>query len=111
MQDAAVRRGIDAVSLWASVPHYVATPPSPKATLALINALEDFLEISISQGDLPERSDSWEKQVDQMAAEDTEVGDYVRQLERSKDETDLPSISGDAIAREVERFLRRNPEI
>jgi proteasome assembly chaperone (PAC2) family protein len=111
MQDAAVRRGIDAVSLWASVPHYVATPPSPKATLALINALEDFLEVSISQGDLPDRSDSWEKQVDQMAAEDTEVGDYVRQLERSKDETDLPSISGDAIAREVERFLRRNPEI
>ena len=111
LQDGALRRGLDAVSLWASVPHYVSTPPCPKATLALINALEDFLEISIDQGDLPERAESWEKQVNQMAAEDTEVGDYVKQLERSKDESDLPSISGEAIAREVERFLRRNPEI
>ena len=111
LQDASHRRGLDAVSLWAAVPHYVSTPPSPKASLALVNALEDFLEISITQGDLPERAASWEKQVDQMAAEDSEVGDYVRQLESSKDASDLPDVTGEAIAREVERFLRRNPEI
>ena len=110
LQDAANRRGLDAVSLWAAVPHYVSTPPSPKASLALVNALEDFLEISISQGDLPERALEWEKNVDQMAAEDTEVGDYVRQLEKSKDASDLPEMSGELLAREVERFLRRNPE-
>lgn len=110
LQDAANRRGLDAVSLWAAVPHYVSTPPSPKASLALVNALEDFLEISISQGDLPERALEWEKGVDQMAAEDTEVGDYVRQLEKSKDASDLPEMSGELLAREVERFLRRNPE-
>ena len=110
LQDAANRRGLDAVSLWAAVPHYVSTPPSPKASLALVNALEDFLEISISQGDLPERALEWEKSVDQMAAEDSEVGDYVRQLEKSKDASDLPEMSGELLAREVERFLRRNPE-
>lgn len=109
LQDAALRRDIDAVSLWASVPHYVSTPPSPKASLALINALEDFLDISIPQGDLPERARSWEEQVDQMAAEDAEVGEYVRQLERNKDANELAT--GDSIAREVERFLRRNPGI
>lgn len=111
LQDASFRRGIDAVSLWASVPHYVSTPPCPKASLALINALEDFLEISIPQGDLPERSKAWEDQVDQMAAEDAEVGDYVKQLERTKDENDIPAATGDSIAREVERFLRRNPGV
>lgn len=111
LQDAANRRDLDAVSLWAAVPHYVSTPPSPKASLALVNALEDFLEISISQGDLPERAASWEKQVDQMAAEDSEVGDYVKQLENSKDATEIPELSGEVLAREVERFLRRNPEI
>lgn len=110
LQDGANRRGLDAVSLWAAVPHYVSTPPSPKASLALVNALEDFLEISISQGDLPERAHEWEKGVDQMAAEDSEVGDYVRQLEKSKDANDLPEMSGELLAREVERFLRRNPE-
>lgn len=111
LQDAAHQRGIDAVSLWASVPHYVSTPPCPKASLALINALEDFLDISIPQGDLPERSRSWETQVNQMAAEDSEVGDYVKQLETSKDAAELPEATGESIAREVERFLRRNPGI
>jgi proteasome assembly chaperone (PAC2) family protein len=111
LQDAANRRDLDAVSLWAAVPHYVSTPPSPKASLALVNALEDFLEISIAQGDLPDRALSWEKQVDQMAAEDSEVGDYVKQLESSKDSSDIPEMSGEILAREVERFLRRNPEV
>ncbi len=111
LQDAAFKRGIDAVSLWASVPHYVSNPPCPKASLALINSLEDFLDISIPQGDLPERANSWERQVDQMAAEDAEVGDYVRQLENTKDATELPEMSGELIAKEVERFLRRNPGV
>jgi proteasome assembly chaperone (PAC2) family protein len=111
LQDDAYRRGIDAISLWAAVPHYVATPPCPKAALALINALEDFLDVSLPQGDLPERAKLWETQVDQMAADDAEVGDYVRQLESSKDSAELPEISGESIAREVERFLRRNPGV
>jgi len=110
LQDAANRRDLDAVSLWAAVPHYVSTPPSPKASLALVNALEDFLEISIAQGDLPDRAKTWEEQVDHMAAEDSEVGDYVKQLENSKDANEIPELSGELLAREVERFLRRNPE-
>lgn len=110
LQDAAYRRGLDSVSLWAAVPHYVSAPPSPKASLALINALEDLLEISIHQGDLPERALNWEKQVDQMAADDVEIADYVAQLENSKDAAELPTVTGDSIAREVERFLRRNRE-
>lgn len=110
LQDAAYRRGLDAVSLWAAVPHYVSAPPSPKASLALINALEDLLDISIHQGDLPERALNWEKQVDQMAADDVEIADYVAQLETSKDAAELPTVTGDSIAREVERFLRRNRE-
>lgn len=111
LQDAAYRRGLDALSFWAAVPHYVSTPPCPKASLALINALEDFLEISIPQGDLPERTALWEKQVDQMASEDVEIGDYVKQLESNKDALDIPGATGESIAREVERFLRRNPEL
>lgn len=107
LQEAAQRRGIDAISLWAAIPHYASSPPSPKATLALINALEDFLNISIPLGELPEQSKMWESGVDEMAQEDTELGEYVRQLEASKDETELPEATGEAIAREFERYLRR----
>ncbi len=107
IQESAQRRGIDAVSLWAAIPHYAAGSPSPKATLALINALEDFLNISLPQGDLPEKSRAWEKGVDEMAAEDSEISEYVRQLEASRDESELPEATGDSIAREFERYLRR----
>jgi proteasome assembly chaperone (PAC2) family protein len=107
IQEAAQRRGIDAVSLWAAIPHYAAASPSPKATLALINALEDFLSISLPPGDLPEQSQAWEKSVDEMAAEDSEISEYVRQLETARDESELPETTGDSIAREFERYLRR----
>ncbi len=107
IQDACNQRDIDAVSLWAGVPHYVSQPPSPKASLALINALEDFLQISIPEGDLPAAAQEWEENVNELAREDSEVADYVTELESSKDATALPEATGESIAREFERFLRR----
>jgi predicted ATP-grasp superfamily ATP-dependent carboligase len=99
--------GIPAVSLWASVPHYVAQPPSPKATLALLRGVEDVLDLALPLADLGEKARAWERGVDELAQQDTEVADYVRTLEESQDATDLPEASGDAIAREFERYLRR----
>ena len=107
IQDGCVRRGIDAISLWAAVPHYASNTPSPKATLALVNSLEDFLEISIPQGDLPDESVEWENEVTDLAKEDSDVAEYVKALEESKDSSDLPEATGESIARELERFLRR----
>jgi proteasome assembly chaperone (PAC2) family protein len=107
IQDGCMRRGIDAISLWAAVPHYASASPSPKASLALINSIEDFLDISIPLGSLPEESDEWEKSVDELASEDTDVAEYVKALEESKDAAELPDVSGDSIAKEFERYLRR----
>ena len=106
-QDACIRLDIPAVSYWAAVPHYVAQPPCPKATLALIGQLEDLLECSIPLGDLPEDSRAWERGVDELAEEDEDVADYVRSLEETRDTADLPEASGEAIAREFERYLKR----
>ena len=94
-------------SLWASVPHYVAQPPCPKATLALIGQLEDVLETSIPVGDLAEESRAWQRGVDELAREDTEIAEYVESLEEARDTSELPEASGDAIAREFERYLKR----
>lgn len=106
-QDACVRTDMPAVSFWAAVPHYVAQPPCPKATLALLGQLEDLLEISIPLGDLPEESRAWERGVDELSEEDEEIGDYVRALEETRDTAELPEASGEAIAREFERYLKR----
>jgi hypothetical protein len=108
--DACLRRGLDAVSLWAAIPHYASNSPSPKATLALINALEDFLEISLPQGDLHADSLEWESEVDELAREDSDVAEYVKALEESKDSALLSDVSGEDLARELERFLRRQSD-
>jgi proteasome assembly chaperone (PAC2) family protein len=106
-QDACTQADMPAVSFWAAVPHYVAQPPCPKATLALIGQLEDLLEISIPLAELPEESRAWERGVDELSEEDEEIGDYVRALEETRDTADLPEASGEAIAREFERYLKR----
>jgi proteasome assembly chaperone (PAC2) family protein len=106
-QEACAHVGLPAISIWAAVPHYVAQPPCPKATLALLRRVEDVLDIPVPLGDLPEDARAWQRGVDELAAEDTEVADYVRALEEAKDTAELPEASGEAIAREFERYLRR----
>lgn len=108
LQDACVRAGVPAVSIWAAVPHYVSHAPSPKATLALLHKLEDVLDVEIPLGALPEQSEEWQHTVSEMADEDEEISDYVRSLEeRGDDEITVDEGSGDKIAAEFERYLRR----
>jgi len=107
LQDAGDRRDLPSVSLWAAVPHYVAQTPCPKASLALLRRIEDLLDVAIPLGDLPEEARAWERGVDELARDDSEVAEYVRSLETAKDTVELPEASGDAIAREFERYLRR----
>ena len=83
-------------------------PPNPKATLALLNRLEDLIDVRIPLGELPEDARAWQVGVDQLAAEDSEVAEYVQSLEEARDTAELPEASGDAIAREFERYLRRH---
>jgi len=107
LQDAAARAGLPSVSFWAAVPHYVAQPPCPKATLALLRHVEEMLDLAVPLGDLPEDARAWERGVDELAGEDEEIADYVQRLERARDTTELPEASGEHIAREFERYLRR----
>lgn len=107
LQHTCTGAGIPTVSLWAAVPHYVAQPPSPKATLALLRSVEDMLDMPLPMADLPEEARAWERGVDELAQQDSDVAEYVRTLEEAKDAADLPEASGDAIAREFERYLRR----
>ncbi|HET7763287.1 MAG TPA: PAC2 family protein [Phycicoccus sp.] len=105
--DAANQVGIPSVSCWAAVPHYAGHTPSPKATLALVVRLEDLFDAPVEHGELDEDSRAWERGIDELAASDSEVAEYVESLEEAQDTADLPEASGDAIAKEFERYLRR----
>ena len=98
--------GLPTASLWASVPHYVAEPPNPKATLALLDRLEDLLDTPLDPGDLPEQATTWEAQVNDLAAEDSDISAYISALEERRDENQ-PEPQGEAIAAEIQRYLRR----
>ncbi|MFB9732697.1 PAC2 family protein [Ornithinimicrobium kibberense] len=110
LADEARQADLPTVSCWAAVPHYAGGPPSPKASLALLGQLEELLDCVIDDSGLADAARAWERGVDELAATDDEVRDYVRQLEESQDAADLPEASGDAIAREFERYLRRRDD-
>lgn len=108
LSTAAEAAGIPCASLWASVPHYVAGhTPSPKATLALLDRLTDLTGAVVPRGELPADSLAWEASIDAAASDDEEMTEYIHQLEQTRDTWDSPEASGDAIAQEFERYLRR----
>jgi hypothetical protein len=104
---AAEQAGIPTLSIWASVPHYVHNAPSPKAMLALIERLEEFVDLDIARGTLVEDSAAWESGIDALADDDDDMRAYITQLEQARDTVDSPEASGEAIAEEFERYLRR----
>ncbi len=107
LAEAAENAGIPTVSIWASVPHYVHNAPSPKATLALIDKLEEIIDVVIPRGELLQESAAWENGIDALAGDDEDMAAYIEQLEQARDTVDSPEASGEAIAQEFEQYLRR----
>ncbi|NYD79853.1 PAC2 family protein [Arthrobacter cupressi] len=103
----AMLAGLPTLSLWAAVPHYVSQAPSPKAQLAILHKVEDLLQLPLDTQALAEDAEAWERGVNELATDDPEIAAYVRQLEEAKDTADLPEATGESIAREFERYLKR----
>jgi predicted ATP-grasp superfamily ATP-dependent carboligase len=99
--------GVPSVSIWSAIPHYIAGTPCPKASLALLGKIEELLDLTIPEGELPELARAWQRGADELSEEDPEVAEYVHSLEEQRDTADLPEATGEAIAAEFERYLRR----
>ena len=106
--------GLPSASLWASVPHYVAAAPNPKASLALVRKLESVVGVTVDASELEQGAQDYERRVTQAVAGDDDVRQFVERLEQAADEQtpspeqqDVPS--GDVLAREFQRFLSQRP--
>jgi predicted ATP-grasp superfamily ATP-dependent carboligase len=109
LHDAFRHAGVPSASLWATVPTYVPSAPSPKAALALVERITELLGAPVTTTDLEIASASYERQIDSLIADDEDTAEYVARLEQAADDTPLPDEPhGDLIA-EVERYLRENP--
>jgi proteasome assembly chaperone (PAC2) family protein len=116
LHHACAEQQVPSASLWASVPHYVAAAPNPKAALSLLRSFEGVAKIAIDATQLEESSEDYERQVNAAVATDPDVKAFVERLEQTLDETQedieperLPS--ADSIARDFQRFLKqRGPD-
>jgi proteasome assembly chaperone (PAC2) family protein len=114
LHDALGAAGIGSASLWAAVPHYLGVSPNPKAALALVDKAVSLTKIGADVGELERATQIYEETVGQIVASDEDVQGYVRLLEeradeRTEDEIDVSDLpSGEALAEELERFLREN---
>jgi len=110
LHQACVDASIPSASLWASVPHYVAAAPNPKAALALVRRVEGLVGVSVDASKLERDSADYERQVGLAVQSDPDVKAFVERLERNAENKpaiseDIPS--GDLLAREFQRFLRQ----
>lgn len=96
---------VPVLTLWAQVPHYVHSAPSPKATLAILDKLEELLDVVIPRGELLNDANEWEANINRIAAADEDMARYIRALEEARDAASAPEATGEAIAYEFEKFL------
>ncbi|HYZ11226.1 MAG TPA: PAC2 family protein [Actinomycetota bacterium] len=108
VHDAMARGGFGASSLWAAVPHYLPGGPNPKAAVALVQKIGALTGLTANTDTLDRAAGSWEAQVTSTIADNAELSAYVRRLEQVAGEREGPSEipSGEALADELERFLR-----
>jgi predicted ATP-grasp superfamily ATP-dependent carboligase len=110
---ACARAEIPSASLWASVPHYVAATPNPKAALALIRHFEGVAGLAVDATELEEAAGEYERQVNAAVQSDPDVKAFVERLEQALDESEVDEPgeqqipSADTIAREFQNFLRQ----
>ena len=104
--------GIDMITLWARVPHYVAAMPFPQASAALVEGVALISGLSFDTGGLASQADASRRQIDELISSNPEHVAMVRALEVSLDSAEGNPLgideipTGDELAAELEQFLR-----
>lgn len=101
-------RGLDAVTLLAHVPHYVAGIPSPKATLALVEAVEMLTAVPVPTARLRAASERYEEQVSEAITRDPERREMLERLEQMADLRDVVGEDDDEISELADAQIQLN---
>ena len=101
---------MDVVTIWARVPHYVASMSYPQAAAALIDGLARISGLTLDASELRTSADEVRQRVDDLITNNPDHGSMVEQLEQAADADEEHPVeelpSGDELAAELERFLR-----
>ncbi|MCI0372122.1 MAG: PAC2 family protein [candidate division NC10 bacterium] len=107
-------QGIPTASLWANIPHYISGTENPKAALALVRRVVEFLHARADLSELEEAARQFEQNLAEVVARNAEIAAYVKKLEAKGAEEEEPPPSpreelpptSDLVA-EIEQFLRQ----
>ena len=97
--------GLEAVSLWAAIPHYLAANENPKAMLALLNKTMVIAGVSIDATELAVEAGEFDSRVNQAMDTSDDLSTYVHQLEETSGEGVHPAVA-DQLLDEIEQFLQ-----
>lgn len=92
--------GIDCISVWAAVPHYLSNQEYPPATEALAVKAADVIGVTLDVGDLANDTREYLSTVEAAIESNEELAEYVEKLENDTGE------EGPELVEEIERFLR-----
>ncbi|MEE9280135.1 MAG: PAC2 family protein [Myxococcota bacterium] len=76
------RDGVEVLSLWAGLPHYISASPNARGALALVQKLAEWLDLKVDVEPLRLEAARFEERISALVANDPELGEYVRQLKR-----------------------------
>ena len=96
--------GIEVISVWAAVPHYLSNQDYPPAVEALTVKASELLGMSVDIGDLTSKSRQFRDTVDEAIEANTELQQYVEQLESEAAEEDEEH--AEKLVEEIEDFLK-----
>jgi proteasome assembly chaperone (PAC2) family protein len=104
----AQEQGMQAVTLLAHVPHYVAGIPSPKATLALVEAVETLTAVPVPTSRLRAASERYEQQISEAIARDPERREMLERLEQMADLRDVVGDDEDELGELADAQIQLN---
>jgi hypothetical protein len=76
------RQGVEVVSLWVGLPHYIAVTPNPRGALALVEKVAELLDLPLDAAPLERAALEFEEQISKLVASDPALVDYVKELKR-----------------------------
>ena len=101
---------MDVITIWARVPHYVASMSYPQAAAALIDGLARISGLTLDASELRASAEEVRQRVDDLITNNPDHGSMVEQLEQAADADEEHPVeelpSGDELAAELGRFLR-----
>jgi proteasome assembly chaperone (PAC2) family protein len=101
--------GIEVISVWAAVPHYLSNQDYPPAVEALTIKASELLGMTVDIGDLTSKSRQFRDTVDEALEANSELLEYVEQLESEvaeEEDEEADEVEGERLVEEIEDFLK-----